>query len=104
MTEYVSVGIYIYIQQIYDYSVDLSSYKLPEKTSNRKTERGELLVYFRDRLNETRDGKIYKKLTIGTIAVKLGHLKKVEDLYYLKSICDQSKNFGATFWYSIKVH
>jgi hypothetical protein len=79
---------------------DTYNTKFAEKS--RVTERGDLLQYFTDRLNETRgEGTSFKKLTIRLVAVKLAHLK-VGDLYYLKSTCDNAKSFGSCFWWSIK--
>ena len=81
--------------------MDLSNYNTQIKNKSKATERGELLTYFVDRLNQDRDGVNYKKLQISRIAFVLSHLN-VQDLYYLKSICTQFRNFGSTFWFSIK--
>jgi hypothetical protein len=80
-----------------------SRFKPPQKAAS---ERAELIGYFRDRLNATRDGKKYKKLTYAAVAVKLSHIKSLSDLYYLKSVCEDAerrgKPFSAIFWWSIK--
>ena len=65
------------------------------------TERGELMRYFMDRLNvaRLRDG-------IGPLTMpRMGKiLEKIptKDLYYLKSVCDQAKDFSKKFWWEIK--
>jgi len=66
----------------------------------RETERGELLQYFRQRLNidRTRDG--YPALTMGRIGKTLQGIP-TKDLYYLKKVCDDSKNFSKKFWWEI---
>lgn len=76
--------------------------KPPEIIKSRKTERGDLIQFFVDRLNEDRKPP-YKPLTVKIVAVKLGHLKKLDDLYFLKSYCSQAKNFSSCFWGSLKV-
>lgn len=65
--------------------------------NDRRTERGELLVYFVDNLRDMK-GKKYK---ISYIGMRLAHLS-IKDLYYLQSICKGSDNFGRTFFGSIK--
>lgn len=61
----------------------------------KSNERGELLKYFA--------GRVHKP--IGYIAFKLTGME-LKDLYYLKSICDDSarrgNSWGKTFWGSIK--
>jgi hypothetical protein len=70
------------------------------------TERGELIQYFTDRLNATRDGKKYKKLSYAAVAVKLSHLKQLQDLYFLKSTLLDAERRGfpwsAIFWKEIR--
>lgn len=38
--------------------------------------------------------KFISELTVRDVAVKLGHLKKNEDLYYLLSVCKDKRNRG----------
>lgn len=63
---------------------------------SRKTERGELLKYFSEKL----------RMPIPRVARHLSHLKELQDLYYLKSECDQAVQrgipFGAAWWTAIK--
>ncbi len=79
-------------------------YHVPPK---RVSERGELLEYFTNGVNASRDGKRFKKLPISAIAVKLQGLK-LSDLYYLRSICEDSLRregrvgWSKTFWGSLK--
>ncbi len=80
--------------------MDLSSFVI-HQSKKHASERGELIEFFTNKLNEDRDGIKFKKLTIRGVAVKLGHLD-LNDLYYLKSYCLQAKNFSSCFWWSLK--
>lgn len=59
------------------------------------SERGTLLEYFAERMN----------MGIPRMAFHLKHLG-VQDMYYLKSICETGERdghpFGKIFWYSIR--
>jgi hypothetical protein len=55
---------------------------IPSK--KRQSERGILLEYFASKLG----------WQIGRVVGKLGHLKDIQDLYYIKSICDQYEREG----------
>lgn len=71
------------------------------KGRSRATERGELLRYFMDRLNYSRSRDGLPALTMprmGRIVVAI----PTSDLYYLKSVCDQSKDFSKKFWWEVK--
>lgn len=64
------------------------------------TERGELMEYFRDKLNRARIRDGIVPLTMP----RMGRLLQViptKDLYYLKSVCDQSTDFSKKFWWEI---
>ena len=67
---------------------------------DRRTERGELMKYFRSRLNPNR-------LQEGLPAITMSRMGKIiekiptKDLYYLRSVCDKAKNFSAKFWYEL---
>ena len=50
-----------------------------------KTERGELLEFFLEKINNERKGTKYKPISIKFLAVKLGYLS-IKDLYYVKSV------------------
>ena len=64
---------------------------------SRTSERAELIGYFTNRLNATRDGKKYKKLSYRALAVKLSQIKSLSDLYVLKSVCEDAERRGKPF-------
>lgn len=66
----------------------------------RITERGELLKYFMERLNSERrqDGLVL--LTMPRMGKTL-QVIPTKDLYYLKRVCDEAKNFSKKFWWEI---
>ncbi|HEY6020460.1 MAG TPA: hypothetical protein VIY48_11280 [Candidatus Paceibacterota bacterium] len=72
-----------------------------EKAKEKATERGELMKYFMIKLNvsRTRDG--YPALTLARMGRVLQAIP-TKDLYYLKSVCEQSKDFSKKFWWEIK--
>lgn len=66
----------------------------------RQTERGELMRFFLRHLNHSRKHDGLASMTmahLGTVLEKI----PTQDLYYLKSVCSQAKNFGKKFWYEI---
>ena len=71
-----------------------------ELKKSKKTERGELLVYFCGRLNESRERDGLKPLSVGRVA-RLTQGLSVRDLYYLKSVCEKAKHFSKKFWWEI---
>jgi hypothetical protein len=70
------------------------------KGRKRQTERGELMRFFQRHLN-------YARKQDGLAPVTMAHLGTVleqiptKDLYYLKSVCSQAKNFSKTFWWEL---
>lgn len=64
------------------------------------TERGELMTYFCQRLNVQRLRDNYPKITMGRMGKMLEKIP-TKDLYYLKRVCDDSKNFSKKFWWEI---
>jgi len=73
------------------------------KTLNKKekaTERGELMQYFRDKLNSTRVRDGYSALSLARIA-KVLQLIPTKDLYYLQSVCNQAPDFSKKFWWEV---
>ena len=70
-------------------------------TKDRATERGELMQYFRERLNLSRVRDGLRPLTMPRMG-KLLQAIPTGDLYYLKSVCDQAKDFSKKFWWEIK--
>ncbi|MEK7068210.1 MAG: hypothetical protein AAB964_00145 [Patescibacteria group bacterium] len=72
----------------------------PRSKRDKATERGEMMKYFMDRLNESRkrDGLPFLTMPrMGRLLVAI----PTQDLYYLKSVCDQSKDFSKKFWWEI---
>lgn len=66
----------------------------------RATERGELMEYFRDKLNRTRVRDGYTPLSLARMG-KILQLIPTKDLYYLKSVCDQATDFSKKFWWEV---
>lgn len=66
---------------------------------SRRTERGDLVTEFTERLNSNRGA--YKPLTVSYIAFLLSHIN-VSDLYLLLKKCNEAKSFSALFWYYVK--
>ena len=70
------------------------------RRKERATERGELMEYFRAKLNSerVRDG-------LGTLSMpRMGKVLQAiptKDLYYLKTVCDQAKHFSKKFWWEV---
>lgn len=69
-------------------------------SEDRKTERGELLLYFCERLNSGRLRDGLKPIAIGRMGKMLEKIP-TKDLYYLKSVCDKAANFSKKFWWEI---
>lgn len=75
------------------------------------TERGELLTSFMEKININRISNKFKPVTIARIGQLVAHIP-TKDLYYLKSICEdsgnRSKNYHAsyskTFYWSLKTN
>lgn len=67
--------------------------------SSRRTERGDLITEFCERVNSERGDR--KPLTIGGVAYLLSPFN-VADLYTMLKKCNEAKSFTATFWYYAK--
>lgn len=78
----------------------LENLKVEKDAKNRKTERGELMRYFCNRLNAARKEDGIPPLTMPRMGKILQGIP-VRDLYYLKSVCEQSKNFSKKFWWEV---
>ncbi len=63
----------------------------------RVNQRQELIQYFTDKINKERENTKYPMVKWNYINFKLSHLKRLEDLYYLKSICDSEEKRGGSF-------
>ena len=66
----------------------------------RATERGEMMKYFVERLNAGRARDGYPPLGLPRMGRLLLAIP-TKDLYYLKSVCEQSKDFSKKFWWEI---
>ena len=67
---------------------------------NRITERGEMMKYFCDRLNTGRIRDGYPKITLAWMGKILQEIP-TKDLYYLKRVCDDAKDFSKKFWWEL---
>lgn len=69
-------------------------------TTDRRTERGELMRYFCKRLNIDRI-----RDNLGTITMsRMGRILEgipTKDLYYLQRVCDDSRHFSKKFWWEV---
>ncbi len=64
------------------------------------TERGEMMKYFMDTLNVTRLRDGLPPLTMPRMGRLLVAIP-TQDLYFLKSVCDNAKDFSKKFWWEI---
>ena len=64
------------------------------------TERGEMMKYFMEHLNPGRVRDDYPPLSLPRMGRLLVAIP-TKDLYYLKSVCEQSKDFSKKFWWEI---
>lgn len=71
-----------------------------EKSSVRKTERGELMRYFVTHLNATRARDRLPLITMPRMGKILEGIP-TKDLYYLKSVCEKARNFSKKFWWEV---
>ena len=69
-----------------------------ESKRTHRSERGDLITYFLEKINSDRDGVKYKKLTVSYMAHKLS-LYTTPQLYYLRIKCDEAKSFSKCFWF-----
>ncbi len=69
-------------------------------TDKSATERGELMRYFCERLNVSRQEDGLRPITMGRMG-KILEAIPTKDLYYLKSVCDQAAHFSKKFWWEI---
>lgn len=67
---------------------------------DRATERGEMMQYFMDNLNVSRRRDGLAPLTMPRMGRLLVAIP-TQDLYYLKTVCDQAKDFSKKFWWEI---
>lgn len=72
----------------------------PRSKRDKATERGELMKYFMQRLNTSRVRDGLPPLTMPRMG-RLLMATPTPDLYYLKRICDDAKDFSKKFWWEI---
>jgi len=72
----------------------------PRTKRDRATERGELMKYFMEKLNVSRPQVGLPLLSMARMG-RLLMATPTEDLYYLKTVCDQSKDFSKKFWWEV---
>ena len=75
--------------------------KIGARKERRVSERAELIAYFAEKLNARQKELGKKPYPFSFVGMKLAHLS-VFDLYYLKRITEDSKNWHKTFWGSLK--
>ena len=94
---FVKWGIIPTMEHIGKHMETLSARSKKEKV----TERGELMEYLMERLNESRRRDHIPPLTMPRMGRLLVAIP-TKDLYYLRSVCERSKNFSKKFWWEIK--
>lgn len=78
-----------------------SKLRMPKLVKDdRRTERGEWLKKFCDRMNPERVAMKLRPITIPRMAVML-HGVPTGDLYAFWQACERAKHFGKYFWWSI---
>ena len=99
--EYSKFG--FFVKCLYNRAVDHISAHISKKVpiTERATERGELMQYFRENLNRARVRDGLPLLSMPRMGRVLQAIP-TNDLYYLKSVCDHAKDFSKKFWWEIK--
>jgi hypothetical protein len=69
-------------------------------SKTRVTERGEMMKYFCEELNRDRRRDGIPPISMGRMGKMLEKIP-TKDLYYLKRVCDDAKNFSKKFWYEL---
>lgn len=64
----------------------------------RKTERGELMKFFCTELNRSRRADGLPDITMARMGKILEKIP-TKDLYYLKRVCSEAKDFSKKFWW-----
>ena len=78
----------------------ISSHIKRAASKQRVTERGELMKYFCERLNTGRIRDGYPKIPLARMGKMLQEIP-TKDLYYLKRVCDDAKDFSKKFWWEL---
>lgn len=71
-------------------------------SKSRRTERGDLITSFTEKLNKDREGTKYKPLKVPFVASLLSKVS-VFNLYRLHKECEEAKNFSSLFWYKVNL-
>lgn len=81
-------------------------------TTKTQSERGYVIGLIAEKLKSERLAKPFywkdkkkvhlKPISDRLVAIRTSHLKKVDDLYYLLSVCKDSKSFSQAFFYWTK--
>lgn len=72
-----------------------------ERKKDSATERGEMMKYFMSKLNPSRVRDGYAPLTLPRMGRVLQAIP-TKDLYYLKRVCEDARDFSKKFWWEIK--
>lgn len=82
----------------------LQGYKLQETKRTRRTERGDLLDLFLNRLNPERTRSGYKPLSVAFLSRFFSerHMS-VPQIYQFYRDCERANDFSKYFWYMTKV-
>lgn len=75
------------------------------KDNFEKSERAEIVKKFVFKLNDARKQANYKPLPASFYAIKMAEsgLKTNTDLYWFFRYCEDAKDFGKTWWWSLRV-
>lgn len=76
-----------------------SNYRIVSVKS-RRSERGDLITEFTERINSERGDR--KPFTISAMSYFLS-IYNVDDLYVLLKKCNEARSFTACFWYHVRV-
>ncbi len=69
----------------------------PTKRSGPRNERDEYVDYFHGRLAVAFKAHTKRELTKKRVAIAISHLKSMQDLHYLKHICEDGESRGKPF-------
>lgn len=84
----------------------LAGYKIKESAKSRRTERGDLLDFFYEKVKPSYDeyqtSKGSKRTMTKSQMANLLSIFSVQQLYFLRIKCDEAKNFVSLFWYYVR--
>ncbi len=81
------------------------NYKIAPVLGSRRSEKGDLIISFLEKINPARKESGYKELTFaGMISLlKRRHIDTEEKMYRLYQECSRAKVFASMFWYKIRL-